>query len=181
VEAMNVLPIGHCFDRQRELVPLNQESEDCIPVEPLSVYSEPPLCLESDDVEPSVDLINPLPVDVPQPADDDDRVPQGLLNELITQIKRFKEGSTNSLSETIEEAKKALDKRSSDGKRFLVPSNNPLRRKLNYHLNKAKSVKSTQQSPVEITSQRRHFFQEDVDKQWQDTFCTVSGLAVYKY
>jgi hypothetical protein len=139
------------------LVPLNQESEECIPEE--------------------VDLINPLPVDVPQPADDDDRVPQGLLNELITQIKRFKEGSTNSLSETIEEAKKALDKRSSDGKRFLVPSNNPLRRKLNYHLNKAISVKSTQQSPVEITSQRRQYFQEDVDKfgkQWQDTFVFYS-------
>jgi hypothetical protein len=33
---------------QRELVPLNQESEECIPEEP-----------------PSVDLINPLPVDVP--------------------------------------------------------------------------------------------------------------------
>ena len=49
---------------QRELVTLNQESEECIPEEPLSVHSEPPLCQESDDVEPSVDLINPLPVDV---------------------------------------------------------------------------------------------------------------------
>ena len=104
-------------------------------------------------------------------------MPQGILNELITQINRFKEGSTNSLTETIEEAKKALDKRSSDGKTFLVPSNNPLRRKLNYQLNEAISVKSTQQSPVEITSQRRQYFQEDVDKfgkQWQDTFVFYS-------
>jgi hypothetical protein len=46
------------------LVPLNQESEECIPEVPTLVHSEPPLCQESDAVEPSVDLINPLPVDV---------------------------------------------------------------------------------------------------------------------
>ena len=150
---------------QRELVPLNQESEECIP-----------------EVPPSVDLINPLPVDVPQPADDDDRVPQGLLNELITQIKRFKEGSTNSLSETIEEAKKALDKRSSDGKSFVI--SDTFRHKLKYHCEKAvaailRSSSASQRElvPVEITSQRRQFFQEDVDKfgkQWQDTFVFYS-------
>ena len=119
-------------------------------------------------------------------------MPQGLLNELITQIKRFKEGSTNSLSETIEEAKKALDKRSSDGKTFLVPSNNPLRSKIKYQLNKAISVKSTEQSPVEITSRSsviknssdisceknpRQYYREDVDKfgdKWQNTFTFYS-------
>ena len=106
----------------------------------------------------------------------------GVLNELITQIKRFKEGSTNSLSETIEEAKKALDKRSSDGKSFVI--SDTFRHKLKYHCEKAvaailRSSSASQRElvPVEITSQRRQFFQEDVDKfgkQWQDTFVFYS-------
>ena len=102
---------------------------------------------------------------------------QSLIDGLKLQIKCFNDGVTNTLSETMEEAKMALNNRKSDGKTFMISANNPIRSKLKYQLNKAISVKSTQQSPVEITSQRRQFFQEDVDKfgkQWQDTFVFYS-------
>ena len=84
-------------------------------------------------------------------------------NEVKRQIKNFNDGC--------------------DGKSFVI-SDKSIRQKLKYHYEKAvaailRSSSASQRElvPVEITSQRRQFFQEDVDKfgkQWQDTFVFYS-------
>ena len=49
----------------------------------------------------------------------------------------------NTLSETMKEATMVLNKRRSDGKTFMISTNNPIRSKLKYQLNKAISVDPT--------------------------------------
>ena len=54
-----------------------------------------------------------------------------LTNEVKRQIKNFNDGCAHELSETIEQAKLALNDRSSDGKSFVI-SGKSIRQKLKY-------------------------------------------------
>ena len=68
---------------------------------------------------------------------------QSLIDGLKLQIKCFNDGVANTLSETMEEAKMVLNKRRSDGKTFMISTNNPIRSKLNYQLEKAETIWET--------------------------------------
>ena len=65
---------------------------------------------------------------------------QTLIKRLKLQIKFFNDGVTNTLSETMEEAKMVLNKRSSDGKTFMISKINPTRSKLKYQFEKAETI-----------------------------------------
>ena len=65
---------------------------------------------------------------------------QSLIDGLKLQIKCFNDGVTNTLSETMEEAEMALNKRSSDGKTFMISANSAIRSKLKYQFDKAKAI-----------------------------------------
>ncbi len=65
---------------------------------------------------------------------------QSLLDELKLQIKCFNDGVANTLSETMEEAKMVLNKRGSGGQTFMISTNNPIRKKLNYQFEKAETI-----------------------------------------
>ena len=65
---------------------------------------------------------------------------QSLIDGLKLQIKCFNDGVTNTLSETMAEAKMVLNKRRSDGKTFMISANHPIRSKLKYQLEKAEAI-----------------------------------------
>ena len=113
----------------------------------------------------------------------DDGVVQILINKLKNQMTCFKEGITNSLPETIEQVKMALDKRGSDGK-YLI-TNRSFRQSLRYQNGKAikairasiETVNSQNSSDISCENKPRQYYREDVDKfgdKWQNTFTFYS-------